>query len=505
MKNNFTITRIIMPKIIIIILLFLIVLGTSNIIQGDILFEEQEYKKLINIADSKALRVTDFLEQKKSDAIFLSEAEEVKEIFEMELIISEELMKEKIKKISEKTRDEVEEYLLKYPKMTIVDLKNDSKFQSIATQRVGGSGYVYVYDYDAMINLFHKNKNSIGRNYTELKDERSEDWWKITGPTQYGKEELGGFVLFEESDGSFKRKYKYTTISKIKTFDGIGLAIAATTYIDEYVGSVEPILEIHDELMSFQENKGYDDLIFISPEGNVIWTAKRHNELGTNLITGPYNDSLLANVFNKAKKDLGVGISDSKEYDESGGLNIFITSPIFKINRTNSKRTLLGIVALKIDNEKIQELITEEIGLEGSGEIYIVNRDYNHITPLKYDLHDKAHSEHGETIHSKRIDECFVDYNNYYANQGGEINGVSKSGIYLNYANPPNKVMGAHSYVLDSGWCIIAENSYKEFKEKIPNENLFLIAVLILIFIFSLISTFILDYFFRIKGDKRIK
>lgn len=507
MKNKLTITKIIMPKIIIILLLFLIIIGTSNIFYGDKIFEEQEYKRLINIADSKALRVTDFLEQKKDDVVFLSELKNVKEIFEMDLEISEELMKEKIKIISEEIRDEIDDFLLRNPKMSVKDLQNSSEFKKIAVQRVGGTGYTFVYDYDAMINLFHSKEKFRGINYTLLKDDPGrEGWWELTALTQYGEKELGGFVLWEEPDGSFKRKYKYTTITKTKTSDNIGLAIAATTYIDEYTGTVKLDEEISEEFISFQENKGYSDLIFIDLDGNIIWTAKENNELGTNIITGPYNESILSNVFNKAKKDLDVGVSDILTYGLREELSVFITSPVFDVDKNSEKIYVIGIVVLKIDNKKIQQLINEDIGLGEDGEVYIINKDYDHITYLKFDNHknndgsEAELSEYDEVVYSERIDKCFEDYSNYYLSlEGHNITAVENYGIYLNYANTPKMVLGAHSYVLGSRWCVIAENSYEEFKNRIPNENLFLVTILIAILIISFFTITILDYFLKIK------
>jgi len=162
MKNNYPISRNFLPKIFIIILLFLVIIGTSNIFNGNVIFEHQEYKKLANIADSKSILANNFLENKKMDAKFLSNLEEVKNIFGMDLIISEELMQNKIKKIAEKTRDEVDDFIFNHPEMTSDDLQKSPEFKDIAIKQVGETGNTIVTDMSKFTIFQHRNPSLIG-------------------------------------------------------------------------------------------------------------------------------------------------------------------------------------------------------------------------------------------------------------------------------------------------------------------------------------------------------
>ncbi len=87
------------------------------------------------------------------------------------------------------------------------------------------------------------------------------------------------------------RKYR-TTSEKNKIVSPIygGPAI--------YYESVER--EYGNYFAYFNETAGYDDLILISPDGNVIFTVAKEDDLGTNLKTGPYKDTELAKVFERA-------------------------------------------------------------------------------------------------------------------------------------------------------------------------------------------------------------
>ena len=71
--------------------------------------------------------------------------------------------------------------------------------------------------------------------YTTLKDEPGrEGWWAITEPTMFCKGDAEGVYQWKDPDGVFRDKYKYTRIVQVKTGDGISLALAASTYLDEY-------------------------------------------------------------------------------------------------------------------------------------------------------------------------------------------------------------------------------------------------------------------------------
>jgi len=58
--------------------------------------------------------------------------------------------------------------------------------------------------------------------------------------------------------------------------------------------------EFRPFLTYYQESFGYYDLFLISCAGEIIFTVTKEDDFGTNLRTGPYNNSELAKVFNKA-------------------------------------------------------------------------------------------------------------------------------------------------------------------------------------------------------------
>ncbi|MDP6923745.1 MAG: cache domain-containing protein [Candidatus Scalindua sp.] len=95
----------------------------------------------------------------------------------------------------------------------------------------------------------------------------------------------------------------------------------------------------------YKETAGYHDLILISPEGDVIQTVAKEDDLGTNLKTAPYRDSELAIVFERAKTLLETSMSDYKYYTPSGEPAAFIAAPVL------SRGRLIGVIALQVDND----------------------------------------------------------------------------------------------------------------------------------------------------------
>jgi len=220
-----------------------------------------------------------------------------------------------------------------------------------------------------------------------------------------------------------------------------------------------------EELVFFQKTNGYLDLILINTVGEVIWTAAQKMKKGINIETGKYKDTILADLFKNVKKDLGVGISDPEYLEEGGRLSIFVTMPVLETDN-RGKRVLQGVIALQIDNEKILELISSDVGVQDIGEIYVVNRDRHNITQLKFN--HQLDSKKTSSVNSDQIDRCFEDYDNYYIDKSEkEISPVSKSGIYENYTG--RSVFGAHEYILQSGWCVISELYIDDYYSSLPS------------------------------------
>ncbi|MBT3878022.1 MAG: PAS domain S-box protein [Candidatus Scalindua sp.] len=120
--------------------------------------------------------------------------------------------------------------------------------------------------------------------------------------------------------------------------------------------------------MPEKESTRYYDLFLISPEGDVVYTATKGEDFGTNLITGLYKDSELAQVFKRTKTFLETSISDYKHYAPSRERAVFVAAPIL------SEEEFIGVIVLQIDNEDITGIVNDYTGLGTTGETVVATR-----------------------------------------------------------------------------------------------------------------------------------
>ncbi len=120
-----------------------------------------------------------------------------------------------------------------------------------------------------------------------------------------------------------------------------------------------------DSLKNYVETYGYYDLFIISPEGDIVWTAGKESDLGTNLISGPYNDSSLASVFTEGKKQ--TSIQDYEWYEPSKEPAAFIGGPV-----KNSTGELIGVLAYQLSSQQTNSIVQQRDGLGKTGETYLV-------------------------------------------------------------------------------------------------------------------------------------
>ncbi|MBT4574840.1 MAG: hypothetical protein HOB92_00075, partial [Candidatus Cloacimonetes bacterium] len=139
---------------------------------------------------------------------------------------------ESIKQKAEDVAKQVEIYMVSNPNMTLKELQEDSYFRDIAIQSVGETGYTAILNYETLFNLFHIKPEFQGMDLSTLK-ESLPDIWDILMQANRGYDS-GGIYDWIEPDGTTKQKYMYTAIVKIRTADGIGMAVAATAYLDDY-------------------------------------------------------------------------------------------------------------------------------------------------------------------------------------------------------------------------------------------------------------------------------
>jgi len=144
----------------------------------------------------------------------------------------EDLGVDGIRMKAESVAGQIDLFLRTRPGMTLARLQANGEFQRLAVQPIGRVAYTSLLDCDHLIVAYHKHPEFIGKDLSERRD-GNPDVRSIVERASDG-ETSGGWYRWTEHDGTRRGKYTHYAIIPTRTDDGIRLAVAATTYLDEF-------------------------------------------------------------------------------------------------------------------------------------------------------------------------------------------------------------------------------------------------------------------------------
>ncbi|HTM86142.1 MAG TPA: adenylate/guanylate cyclase domain-containing protein, partial [Mycobacterium sp.] len=118
----------------------------------------------------------------------------------------------------------------------------------------------------------------------------------------------------------------------------------------------------------------FEDALLLDTDGNVVYSAYKNVDLGTNIVTGPYRHSNLATEYRAtlaARAVDYIGITDFEDYEPVGEPTAWLLAPI---SQENSR---IGVLALQFPIAKLNGLMTfsqkwVNAGLGETGETILV-------------------------------------------------------------------------------------------------------------------------------------
>ncbi len=122
----------------------------------------------------------------------------------------------------------------------------------------------------------------------------------------------------------------------------------------------------------------FEDALLLDARGNVVYSAFKDVDLGTNILTGPYSGSKLQQAYTKAMASNAVdyvGFTDFEFYQPAEmSPTAWMVAPLRRDGRTE------GVLALQFPIAKINRLMTfdkqwESAGLGRTGETYLAGPD----------------------------------------------------------------------------------------------------------------------------------
>ena len=131
----------------------------------------------------------------------------------------------------------------------------------------------------------------------------------------------------------------------------------------------------HPWLRQVQQTRGYYDVFLLDAAGNVVYSVFKEPDYGTNLKTGEWRNSGLAEVFAKVVANPAAGTAsfvDFAPYAPSADAPAsFIASPIH-----DASGALEGALVFQMPIDRINAIMNNAIGLGKTGESYIVGTDF---------------------------------------------------------------------------------------------------------------------------------
>ena len=189
--------------------------------------------------------------------------------------------------------------------------------------------------------------------------------------------------------------------------------------------------------------RDYYDLFLIDLDGNIVYTVFKGNDLGTNLITGFFQDTPVADVFLDSVRSGPLDIAGSAfaPYAPSNGIPAaFEGTPLYHDG------SIVGAILVQLRLDSINQIMQRAHGLGDSFESYIVNADGLMLSQSRYVEN---------SIFTQKVDTPSVEQ---------ALSGATGFGIVDNYRGIP--VLSAYQPFNWHGetWAVLVEFEVAEFQ-----------------------------------------
>lgn len=226
---------------------------------------------------------------------------------------------------------------------------------------------------------------------------------------------------------------------------------------------------LHPWFRALQTQREYYDVFLIDLQGNVIYTVFKEHDFASNLMTGPWKDTDLGDLFRRARQagEGEVFFSDFRPYSPSADVPAsFIATPAF-----NDDGQRIGVLAFQMPISRLNNLMKQST-LEGFGHVYLVGED-------KLLRTDSQLTEQDDILKTKADTETV---NRALAGESGSafVTGFRGRPVYSTYR--PFEFMG-------TTWALMTDINTENALETVTKlRNSILIAIVAGIALFSLIG-----------------
>lgn len=117
--------------------------------------------------------------------------------------------------------------------------------------------------------------------------------------------------------------------------------------------------------------QNFYDFLFVDKKGDVLFSTREESDLGTNIFKGKKRDTRFSRTVKKCLSEHKMLFSDLERYAPSMG----IISGFFVQAVTDQKGKVIGVFALQITMQAINNMIQQEAGYGKTGEAFLIGSD----------------------------------------------------------------------------------------------------------------------------------
>lgn len=281
---------------------------------------------------------------------------------------------------------------------------------------------------------------------------------------------------------NYERLIALREIKKSQLYQHFESASASFNVIEHAARQYASQLEVdstHQFFTTLNNELGFYDIFLIDPFGNIVYTVERESDYQTNLVTGPYRQSGLGLVYQKALNNSTIQVVDFTPYAPSNN------EPAAFMAKGVAVDNQRWVVAVQLSIDKINEVMRQRDGMGDTGETYLVGPDFLMRSDSFLDpVHRSISASFAGTVEKNGAD-------TYAVKQA--LKGVSGVGMVIDYNGNP--VLSAYSpiNVFGLNWALLAEIDVAEVNKPIAD---YLMKSLILIVV-SILFAFMASSYFK--------
>ncbi len=137
----------------------------------------------------------------------------------------------------------------------------------------------------------------------------------------------------------------------------------------------------HNWFLQLMKTRDYYDVFLVDSEGNVVYSAFKEDDLGTNLLTGKYAREAIGSTYRAVLKTIPGGIvaSDFAPYTPSQG-----QPAAFEGISIRSEGKIVGALLIQLRLDPFNEIMRSTRNLGETGKTYLINGEGQVLTEARF-------------------------------------------------------------------------------------------------------------------------